>query len=103
MEEDEEDSVQEDENTGREELSPFEQLVEEALASIPGEFHERMENVVVRVQYEPGPEVLKRVGGKAGYTLLGLYEDVPLTAYGHDRTSQPDFIPIYQRTLVAYY
>jgi predicted Zn-dependent protease with MMP-like domain len=102
MEEDEEASVEEDENTGRDELSPFEQLVEEALASIPGEFHERMENVLVRVQYEPGPEVLKRVGVKEGYTLLGLYEGVPLTAYGHDRTSQPEIITIYQRTIEAY-
>ena len=87
---------------GEEHASPFELLVEEALASIPGEFHERMENVLVRVQYEPGPEVLKRVGVKEGYTLLGLYEGVPLTAYGHDRTSQPEIITIYQRTIEAY-
>lgn len=87
---------------GEEHASPFELLVEEALASIPGEFHERMENVLVRVQYEPGPEVLKRVGVKEGYTLLGLYEGVPLTAYGHDRVSQPEVITIYQRTIEAY-
>src|SRR5260370_27314159 len=57
MEEDEEASVEEDENTGRDQLSPFQQLVEKRLTSIPGEFHERMENVLVRVQYEPGAEV----------------------------------------------
>ena len=102
MEEDEEASVQEDEDTGRDELSPFERLVEEALASIPDEFHEKMENVLVRVQYEPGKEVLKRVGIKEGYTLLGLYEGVPLTAYGHARAQQPEIITIYQRTIEAY-
>ena len=32
----------------RDELSPFEQLVREALATIPTEFHEQMENVLVR-------------------------------------------------------
>lgn len=87
---------------GEEHISPFERLVEEALASIPEEFHERMENVFVRVQYEPGPEVLRRVGVKKGYTLLGLYEGVPLTAYGHDRVPQPEVITIYQRTIEAY-
>src|SRR5260370_40265960 len=61
-----------------------------------------MEIVLIRVQYEPGLEVLKRVGVKAGYTLLGLYEGVPLTAYGHDRTSPPEIITIYQRTIQAY-
>src|SRR3989442_4348766 len=38
------------------ELSTFEQLVKEALASIHAEFHEQIENVLVRVQYEPGEE-----------------------------------------------
>ncbi len=87
---------------GEDHSSPFELLVEEALATIPGEFHERMENVFVRVQYEPGPAVLKRVGVKEGYTLLGLYEGVPLTAYGHDRVPHPEIITIYQRTIEAY-
>src|SRR5260370_14450968 len=103
MEEDEEASVEEDENTGRDELSPFEQLVEEALASIPGEFHERMENAVVRGQHEAGPEGLKRVAVKQGYTLLGLYEVLPLSAYGHDSTSQPGLITISSPTIVAHY
>src|SRR5690242_14709673 len=37
-------------------LSPFEELVREALASIPEEFHEKMDNVMVRVDYEPDEE-----------------------------------------------
>ena len=78
----------------------FEQLVEEALASIPVEFHEQMENVLVRVESEPGEEVLRRVGVKPGYTLLGLYEGVPLTAYG--RIGGPEIITIYQSTIERY-
>ena len=78
----------------------FEQLVEEALASIPAEFHEQMENVLVRVESEPGEEVLRRVGVKPGYTLLGLYEGVPLTAYG--RIGGPEIITIYQSTIERY-
>ena len=84
------------------ELSPFEQLVREALATIPTEFHEQMENVLVRVQYEPGEEVMDRVGVKEGYTLLGLYEGVPLTAYGQARLPHPEIITIYERSIVEY-
>ena len=90
------------EDTEKGELSSFELLVEEALAAIPEEFQQRMENVYVRVQDEPGKEVLKRAGSKKGYTLLGLYEGVPLTAYGHDRAPHPEIITIYQRTIESY-
>jgi len=84
------------------ELSSFELLVEEALSSIPAEFQEKMENVLVRVQYEPGEEVMQRTGIKAGYTLLGLYEGVPLTSYGQARVPHPEIITIYQRSIEAY-
>jgi predicted Zn-dependent protease with MMP-like domain len=91
-----------EEDTEKGELSSFERLVEEALAALPEEFQQRMENVLVRVQDKPGKEVLKRVGIKKGYTLLGLYEGVPLTAYGHNRTTQPEIITIYQRAIESY-
>ncbi len=84
------------------ELTHFEMLVQEALASIPPEFQERMENVFVRVVYEPGEEVLRRVGTKEGYTLLGLYEGVPLTAYGRQQAAHPETITIYQHTIERY-
>jgi predicted Zn-dependent protease with MMP-like domain len=87
---------------GEDALSPFELLVEEALTSIPAEFQEKMENVLVRVQYEPGGEMMQRVGLKAGYTLLGLYEGVPLTTYGQARVPHPEIITIYQRAIEAY-
>jgi len=99
---DDEENVDDDENTHEGELSPFERLVKEALTSIPAEFHEQMENVLVRVQYEPGEEVTQRVGIKEGYTLLGLYEGVPLTRYGQARVPHPEIITIYQRTIEAY-
>jgi predicted Zn-dependent protease with MMP-like domain len=97
-----EESLEEREDTDKDELSPFEQLVREALATIPTEFHEQMENVLVRVQYEPGEEVMDRVGMKEGYTLLGLYEGVPLTSYGQARVPHLEIITIYERTIVDY-
>jgi predicted Zn-dependent protease with MMP-like domain len=101
MEVDDQERV-ESKDVHEDELSAFEQLVKEALASIPPEFHEQMENVLVRVQYEPGEEVMQRVGIKEGYSLLGLYEGVPLTTYGQARAPHPEIITIYQRTIEAY-
>lgn len=83
-------------------LSPFEELVQEALATIPEEFHEKMENVMVRVEYEPDAETLTRVGVNEGHTLLGLYEGVPLTTYGRHHAPYPEVIIIYQRTIEDY-
>ncbi len=102
LEAEKEERLEVDKDSYRDELSPFERLVREALATIPTEFHEQMENVLVRVQYEPGEEVLDRVGVKEGYTLLGLYEGVPLTAYGQARAPHPEIITIYERTIVDY-
>jgi predicted Zn-dependent protease with MMP-like domain len=89
-------------NVQEKSLSPFEELVQEALASIPAEFHEKMDNVMVRVAYEPDAETLARVGVNEGHTLLGLYEGVPLTTYGRDYAPYPEVITIYQRPIEDY-
>ncbi|HKV57375.1 MAG TPA: metallopeptidase family protein [Ktedonobacteraceae bacterium] len=98
---DREDEI-EDEQARSSSLTPFELLVQEALAAIPEEFHERMDNVFVQVEYEPGEELLRRVGTKEGYTLLGLYEGVPLTVYGSQQSAYPETITIFQRTIERY-
>ncbi|MGH2496794.1 MAG: metallopeptidase family protein [Ktedonobacteraceae bacterium] len=97
---DREDGIEDEQ--ARPALTPFEILVEEALASIPEKFHERMDNVFVQVEYEPGEELLRRVGTKEGYTLLGLYEGVPLTVYGSQQSAYPETITIFQRTIERY-
>lgn len=78
-----------------EEPTPFEQLVDEALASIPEQFAEHMRNVVVRVKDEPDEEALRRMDVPPGHTLLGLYEGVPLTKQGV-HGAQPEIVTIYQ-------
>ena len=99
---DTEDEEDDDDDAGDEELSQFEQLVEDALSSIPFEFHEKMANLAILVASEPDEEVLRRVGVKEGYTLLGLYQGVPLTAQGHAGPMLPETITIYQRTIEDY-
>ena len=72
----------------------FEELVSEALDSLPDDIGELMSNVAVVVEDEP----------PAGLPLLGLYSGVPLTR----RTSwygavPPDKITIYQGPLERHF
>jgi predicted Zn-dependent protease with MMP-like domain len=53
----------------------FEELVADALDSIPAVLGQQVENVVVMVEDWPTPQQL---GGRRG-TLLGLYEGIALT------------------------
>jgi predicted Zn-dependent protease with MMP-like domain len=71
-------------------VEEFEQLVENAIESLPSDLRDFMSNVAVVVEDEPPP----------GLPLLGLYEGVPLTR----RTSSyaavpPDKITIYRGPL----
>ena len=79
------------------ERNHFEHLVAEALANLPDEFKERLENIDVVVEDKPTREKLFEVGLKPGDILYGLYEGVPLTK----RTTNyglvlPDKISIYK-------
>jgi predicted Zn-dependent protease with MMP-like domain len=58
----------------------FEELVEEALASIPEELWDAVDNLAVMVEDWPDPAQLESTGMRRQDLLLGLYEGVPLTA-----------------------
>jgi predicted Zn-dependent protease with MMP-like domain len=78
----------------------FDQIVEKVLDSLPEEFSELLDNVVVCTEDEPSAEVLAESEVPEGETLFGLYEGVPLT----ERTSNyglvaPDRITIFQRPI----
>lgn len=82
----------------------FAQIVAEALAELPPEIQDRMENVEVVIGDWPSPAQLRRAGLRRGQTLFGLYEGVPLT----QRTSgynlvPPDKITIFQGPIEAFY
>jgi predicted Zn-dependent protease with MMP-like domain len=71
----------------------FEQLAAEALDELPAWVRERLENVEVVVEDEPGPDQPP---------LLGLYEGVPLTERGAGYTwALPDRITLFQRPIEA--
>lgn len=72
-------------------LERFEQLVADALDSIPEELGELLDNVVVRVSDEPPGR------------LYGLYEGIPLTRrHNYGGMAMPDRITIYRRTILRH-
>jgi predicted Zn-dependent protease with MMP-like domain len=81
----------------------FEELVAEALDSLPPDIQEKLENVEVVVEWRPSLAQMRRMGLGPGQTLFGLYEGVPLTA----RTSGynlvlPDKITIFRQPIETY-
>jgi predicted Zn-dependent protease with MMP-like domain len=80
----------------------FEQLVEEALRTIPRRFRQAMQNVAVVVEDEPSPELLEEMEVEPGDTLLGLYQGTPLIERGWSYgNTLPDRIVIFQRPIEA--
>ncbi|HSH18509.1 MAG TPA: metallopeptidase family protein [Candidatus Saccharimonadales bacterium] len=67
----------------------FEQLIDKALASLPGEQVKRIENVAILLQDEPTEEQRRQLELRHNETLLGLYEGVPLI----QRQGRTDFMP----------
>jgi predicted Zn-dependent protease with MMP-like domain len=75
----------------------FEQLVADALASIPRRFRDALQNIAIVVEDEPSRELLAELDIEPPHTLLGLYQGTPLTARGWDAGNMlPDRILIFQ-------
>ncbi|MBI4306142.1 MAG: metallopeptidase family protein [Chloroflexi bacterium] len=74
----------------------FEQLVREALETLPGQFYERLQNVDVVVEEQPTPEQLRSAGLAEDDTLLGFYEGIPLTARENYGFVLPDKITVFK-------
>lgn len=75
----------------------FEQLVIEAVETLPDFFKDKLQNVAVMVADEPTPAERRAVNLKPGQTLLGLYQGVPQTRRtSHYGLVLPDKITIYR-------
>ncbi len=80
----------------------FQGLVDEAVASLPANLAERLENVDVVVADAPTPRLLREMGVRGGGTLLGAYRGVPQTRRTHAYGAVvPDQIVIFRRPVVA--
>lgn len=75
-------------------VDEFEKLVDEAVADLPENFKEAMDNVSVVVEEWPSSNIAK------GLLLLGLYHGIPKTVWGRWQGQQiPDKITIYKRPI----
>ena len=75
----------------------FEQLVIDAVASLPPEFRERIANVEFAVEDVARPDDRARMGLPQGAELLGVYRGVPLPNRHSGYTmGLPDRIVIFQ-------
>jgi predicted Zn-dependent protease with MMP-like domain len=81
------------------ELTPFEQLVAEALDELPPTFTRFLDNVEVLVAARPTREQRRALGVKPWHTLYGLYEGVPLTNRVGGEPLLPDTITLFQVAL----
>ena len=79
----------------------FEELVTQALDSLPREIAERVENVEVVVEDEPPANILE--GLPPGTSLFGLYHGIPLTKRGNYGNALPDKISIYRGPITRHW
>ena len=56
----------------------FQQLVAEAISSLPRRFRDAMVNMAIVVEDEPTPDQLRQVEVEPPDTIYGLYEGIPL-------------------------
>ena len=74
----------------------FEEMVREAVATLPDQFLGQMDNVDVLVSGWPTREQRRAHDLGPGETLFGLYEGVPLTHRDYYNMVPPDVIIIFQ-------
>ncbi len=79
----------------------FDDLVEEALASIPMPFAAALDEVAIVIEDEPTAEQLGAHDLDPDDTLYGLYEGVPRTEYGADWIAEPNRISLFRLPLEA--
>jgi predicted Zn-dependent protease with MMP-like domain len=75
----------------------FEQLVAEAIRTIPSRFRDELKNIAVIVEDDPPEELLDEMEIDPPDTLFGLYQGTPLTERSWDYgNALPDRIVLYQ-------
>jgi predicted Zn-dependent protease with MMP-like domain len=82
----------------------FENIVYQSFEHLPEMFKHNIDNVQFHVEDYPTQEQLKKVKVKSRFSLLGLYEGIPLnhrgTWYGSSATL-PDSITLFQKNIEA--
>ena len=79
----------------------FEDLVDEALSTIPMPFAAALEEVAIVIDDEPTSEQRTQNEIEDGDTLYGLYEGIPRTEWGADWLTEPNRIVLFRLPLEA--
>ena len=79
----------------------FEDLVDEAIATIPMPFAEALDEVAIVIEDEPTEDQLGAHDLDSEETLYGLYDGVPRTAWGADWAPVPNRITLFRLPLEA--
>jgi predicted Zn-dependent protease with MMP-like domain len=78
----------------------FQEYMESALQSIPGNFKSKFDNIVFIIEQDPSEHDLSRLGIRNKSDLLGLYSGIP---YTHRNTwyagASPDRIILFQKNI----
>lgn len=77
----------------------FERLVDRAVAAIPDQFRAALDQIALVIADEPSPDQLRENDLAPDETLYGLYEGVPLGAWGGDSVPVPTRIIIFRLPL----
>jgi predicted Zn-dependent protease with MMP-like domain len=79
----------------------FDQLISEALISLPGEHVKNIENIAIVMQDWPSEEQRQQLQLRNDQTLFGLYEGVPLTKRQGLPKTLPDKITLFKGPITA--
>jgi predicted Zn-dependent protease with MMP-like domain len=83
----------------------FEEIVNHAFEHLPDIFKQNIDNVQFNIEDYPTAEQVSKIKLRSKYSLLGLYEGIPLnhrgTWYGSSPTL-PDRITLFQKNIESY-
>lgn len=79
----------------------FQELINQALAELPGEHVKTIKNVAILYAHTPSPEQRVQLELRNDQTLLGLYEGLPLPARQGTTRILPDKITLFKLPLCS--
>jgi predicted Zn-dependent protease with MMP-like domain len=82
-------------------LSRFEELVAEAMDSLPEQFRERINNLAIFVEDFPSPEQLDQADRHERDSLLGLFEGYAQSRRLNFGVVLPDRITLFRKPILA--
>lgn len=81
----------------------FEQIIADAMDSLPERFFEHVKNVAIVWAEDPSPEQREKLRLRCNESLFGLYEGIPLTSRGDNyNLVLPDKITIFKNPTLRF-